>query len=92
MQVLQGDEAVAGILVTDHGVAMKEGAAATVLSRDADGEVLVEQGGIGHALGEAPVHQFVALRHLIAIVQDLLDPSMHLEMAGRLGDMGAQHL
>jgi hypothetical protein len=74
VQVAQRYVAGAVVLVAQHGVAVEEGAAARVLARRSGSGSPVEQGGVGHVLGEAPVGQLVAVRHQAAVLHDALHP------------------
>src|SRR3546814_1128479 len=54
-RLLQRQVVGAALLVVQHRVAVEEGAAAAVLADQAQLAALVEQGGVGQVLGEAPV-------------------------------------
>ena len=53
---------------------------------------LVEQGGVGQGLGEAPVQGHAAGLHLAAILVDLGDLTLHLNPVGDLAHAGGQAL
>ena len=62
--VLQRRVAALGLLVDQHGVALREGAALAVLARQAHREAFVEQRAEGQVLGHRPVD---ALRRVSTI-------------------------
>src|SRR3546814_14251035 len=66
-QLLQRQVVGAALLVVQHRVAVEEGAAAAVLADQAQLAALVEQGGVGQVLGEAPVAGLFAGDHLAPV-------------------------
>src|SRR5690606_30745463 len=46
----------------------------------------LDQAGVGHGLGEAPVHGDLAGRHFLAVGHDLLHSSVQLEILGEAGE------
>ena len=64
------------VLVMPYRVTMEEGAAATVLSRQAHCETVLEQRSISQVLGHAPVERQCACRHGAAIGDDFFDTGM----------------
>ena len=72
--VLQRDIHAAGafgtVLVVQHGVAVREGAAARVFAGNADIVAGFEQAGIGDGFGHTPVNSLLANSHGFAVVDD----------------------
>ena len=60
------------LLIDEHGMALREGAALDVLARQADREALVEQRGEGQGLGGRPVDAGAFLDHLAAGIEHAL--------------------
>src|SRR5207248_5944280 len=61
------------VLVVQHRVAMRERAAAAVLSREAHGMTLVDDPGVREVLRHAPVEGELAFAHLAARREEPLD-------------------
>ena len=68
------------VLVVQHRVAVREGAAAAVLARQAHRVAARHQRGEGQVLAHAPVDVDLAAAHRGAVGEHLLDQRMHLEV------------
>ena len=78
--VLERRVAALGLLVDQHRVALREGAALAVLARQAHREALVEQRAEGQVLGHRPVDAGRRLHHLAAALQQALDGLVGVEV------------
>ena len=65
-------------------VALVEGAAAAVLSAEADGRALQGERSEGQRFGHAVVERRLAVAHLVALLEQLLDFRMDVEVLGIL--------
>ena len=80
--VLQRRVAALGLLVDEHRVALREGAALAVLAGQADREAFVEQRAEGQVLGHRPVDAVAGLDHLAAALEQALDGLVGVEVGG----------
>ena len=71
-QVVQRDVTLAVLLVVNRGMPVREGADAHVLPRQAHRMALIEQAGVSHHFGEAPVDGRRAGGHALAVVKNPL--------------------
>jgi hypothetical protein len=76
--------------VDQHRVALVEGAAPAVLPGQAHRDALLEERGEGDRLGHAVVERALALPHLGALLQQLLDLLVDVEALGRRGEGAGQ--
>ena len=60
------------ILVVQHGVPVREGAAPDVLARDPHAIAVVEERRIGKCFGHSPIERKLSFTHGLAVVDDLL--------------------
>ena len=88
--VLQRDVAALvpalAVLVVQHGVAVREGAATHVLAREAHVIAVREERRIRQRLGHAPVDRRLAGGHLLARLEHPRDGGMDLEACGNAGE------
>ena len=73
-----------------YRVAMKECAAAAVLSGEANGIALLHQTRVGEILGATPVQCELAIHHFLARLHDGEHPRMQFPIRGIAGDRFAQ--
>ena len=86
-KVLQRDVALAGLLVVEDGVAVAEGAAATVLSGEADRDSLDHERPEGKRLAVGPVISGTLLENLAAALQHgLAELGQDPEIGGNRGE------
>src|SRR6185437_27808 len=78
--MVEGRVALLGILIEQHRVALREGAALTVLTRQAYGVAFLEQGAEGKRLRRGPIDSLACLDRLCAIVEKTLDGLMDLKI------------
>ena len=90
--VLQRRVAPLGLLVDQHGVALREGAALAVLARQAHRKALVEQRGERQVLGHRPIDAGAVSHHLTAALQQALDGLVRVEVLRDRGDAPAHLL
>ena len=90
--VLERRVAALGLLVDQHGVALREGAALAVLAGQAHREALVEQRAEGQVLGHRPVDAGAGLHHLAAALQQALHGLVGVEVLRDGGDAAADLL
>jgi hypothetical protein len=74
------------------GVAVEEGAASDVFTRNADVETGGDQRSVGQVLAHAPVDRELALAHQLAVVDDLLHAGMQREIGRHRGQALGQAL
>ena len=79
-QVVERRVALLGLLIDQHGMALREGAALHVLARKADREALVEQRAEGQGLGRRPVDAFALLDHLAPGIEHALQRAVDCEV------------
>ena len=77
--VVQRDVAGFGLLVDQHRMALREGAALRILARQAHRLALVEQRPEGQRLAGRPVDPLAGLDHLAAVVEEAADGLVDLE-------------
>ena len=87
-EVVERDVALLGLLVVEHRVALREGAALGILAREADAVALLEQRAEGQRLGGRPVDVDARLDRLPARVEDALDGAVGVEARRHLGQAG----
>ena len=88
--LVDGYEALAAALVVQAGVAMGEGPHPHVLTGQAHPVPGVNQGGVGHGLGVAPVHRAFAGRHFVPFGQGLGHLPLQLEAVRQAGQPPGQ--
>ena len=81
-QKIEGSVLLLGHLILHHRVAVAEGAALHVLSRDADVVALEKEGTDCHGLGRTPVDSGPLLRHVLPGLEDLRHLPVQLEVVG----------
>src|SRR5262245_7225646 len=91
-EVVERDVALLGVLVDQHRMALREGAAFTVLAREAHREAFGEQRGESERLGGGPVDTLPGLDRLGAALKEALDRPVHMEALGHRGDLAADFL
>src|SRR6476661_4894043 len=69
-----------GVLIEQHRVALREGAAFAVLARQAHRVAILQQGTEGKRLSRGPIDPLARLDRLCAIVEKTLDRLMNLEI------------
>ncbi|EXI74726.1 MAG: hypothetical protein AW07_01654 [Candidatus Accumulibacter sp. SK-11] len=87
------------VLVVQGSVAMEEGAAADILTRNSHPVTGHEQRGVGQVLGHSPVDRQFALTHQPPVIDDLPDPAVQREVRwnrrqplGEPAQLGDRHL
>src|SRR5579883_108817 len=90
--VIERNVARLGLLIAQHGVALRERAALAVLSGEANRIALVEQSRESQRFGRRPVDSLARLDRLPAIVEKALDGLVDIEARRRDGDLGGQLL
>jgi hypothetical protein len=67
------------LLVVHHGMAMEEGAAAAIFTRNTHPVALDKHGCVSEVLAHAPIHRCVPCAHGQTIIDDLLNARMQRE-------------
>jgi hypothetical protein len=84
--VVQRREAVLALLVEQHRVALREGAALDVLPGQTDPVTLGEKPAEGERLRGRPIDALAGLDRLLAVVEEAPDRAVQVEALRRLGD------
>ena len=84
-QMGEGDVAGLGLDVDHDGVALVEGAALRVLAGEADGGALLQERGEGDEFGHAVVEGAGSGGHFEALLEELFDLGMDVEVCGVIG-------
>src|SRR6202007_1041176 len=87
--VVQGDVALLGLLVDEHGMALRERAAAAVLAGEADEGALGAERAEGERLASRPVDPLAALDRLLLRLELPGDLAVEVEAFGDAAQRGA---
>ena len=91
-EMVERDVALLGLLVVEHRMALREGAALDVLAREADAVALLEKRAEGERLGGRPVDADAGLDRLPPRVEEALDGAVDVEVRRHLGEADADLL
>ena len=83
---------IPAVLVMQQRMTMRKCTAADVLAGQPDWETVINQGCIGHGLGEAPVNLKFPGSHIGAIRQNLFHPVVQKKVLRNLSQIGDQRL
>ena len=78
-----------GLLVDQHRMALREGAALAILSGQAHAMALIAQRAESESLGGRPIEPIARLDHLAARLEETLDGLVDVETFGRSGQADA---
>ncbi len=87
--VIERDEALLGLLVVEHGMALREGAAFDILARQADRAAGGEQRAESERFPCRPVDAAAALDRLLAVVDEASDRAVDRQSLRQIGEPGA---
>jgi hypothetical protein len=79
---------LARVVIVEHGVAVAERAAFAILSAQAHGRALDEEGPEGERFAETPVDRAAFLVGLRAVLEEALDLGVEFEVGGNLRETG----
>src|ERR1044071_4916403 len=79
-KMVEGRVTLLGVLIEQHRVALREGAAFAVLSRQAHRVAFFQQATEGKRLSRGPIDSLAGLDRLCAVVEETLDRLMDLEI------------
>ena len=84
--VVERGVALLVLLIDQHRVALREGAALHVLAGEAHAMALEQQRAEGERLGHRPVDALAGLHHLLAVVEEALDRAVDVEALRNRGE------
>ncbi len=87
--MIEGDIAILVVLIDQHGMALRKGAALGVLPGEAHRVALHQEGAEGERLAGRPVDAVAAVDRLAAILQEALDGAMGAEALRDDADLAA---
>src|SRR6202011_1213654 len=88
-QVIERDVAVLVLLIDQHRVALREGAALAVLPGETHGAALEQQRAYRQGLAGRPVDALAGLDRLAPVFQEPLDRAVDVEIRRRRRDLAA---
>src|ERR1700734_4385874 len=84
--MVQRDVARFGLLIDQHRMALREGAAFAVLARKANREAIVQEGGEGERFGSGPVDRVAAFDRSATVVEEAENRLVDVEPFRHGGD------
>ena len=91
-QVVERDVAGLVLLIDQHGMALREGAALAVLAGEPHRMAIEQQRAERERLAGRPVDALAGLDRLAAIIEEALDRAVDVEILRRRGDLAADLL